>query len=84
MARISGGINFNLEHEGDEVKHVMDLIRKLPEALETYNSSISIRNKNRISKEQLSVVEEWGSRTDSFQQYLDGMGSKQNHEKNKL
>ena len=71
--RITGSVNFNLEHEGDEVKDTVDLIKKLPEALESFNSSVSIKNKTRISKAQLSIVEEWVERTKSFENYLKGM-----------
>ena len=70
MARITGGINFNLEHEGEEVVHVLKLIKKLPEALESFNSSISIKNNNRISKSQLNIVEEWVTISKDFEQYL--------------
>ncbi len=70
MARVTGGVNFNLEHDGEEVAHVIALIKKLPEAIETFNSSISIKNKNRISKDQLFILEQWSEKTESFENYL--------------
>lgn len=73
MARITGGITFNLEHEGEEVSDVINLIKKLPEAIESFNSSISIKNNNRISKAQLAVIAEWVDKTTSFENYLKGI-----------
>lgn len=73
MARISGGVNFNLEHEGEEVSDAVKLIKKLPEALESFNSSISIKNNNRISKNQMEIVEEWVEKTKVFENYLKGI-----------
>ena len=70
MARITGGVNFNLEHDGDEVASVISLIKKLPDVIETFNSNISIKNKNRISKAQLNIVAEWVEKTTDFENYL--------------
>ncbi len=73
MPRITGGVTFNLEHENDEVTNVINLIKKLPDALEAYNSSISIKNKTRISKSQMGIVEDWVEKTKGFENYLKGI-----------
>lgn len=73
MPRLTGFVQLNLEHEGEEVSDVIALIRKLPDVIEFYNSSISIKNKNRVSKKQINIADEWYVKADSFSEYLKGV-----------
>ena len=47
-----------------------NLIKKLPHAVEEFNSSISIKSNTRISKSQLGMLEEWVEKSSKFEQYL--------------
>jgi ribosomal protein S24E len=70
MARITGGISFNLEHEDAEVATAIALVKKLPEIVEAHNASVSIKSNKRVSKAQLELLESWYNSTESFEKYL--------------
>lgn len=70
MAKVTGFLNFNLEHTGEEVSTALGLIKKLPHAVEEFNSGISIKSNVRISKAQLGILEEWVEKSSQFEQYL--------------